>query len=355
MADCLIGLGSNMGDRAGQLDQAIQLFCHSSRIVLQGASSYHETPPIGGPVGQASFLNAVIRVDTDWSPGELLAQARHVERELGRERLQGWGPRSIDVDLLLYNHLAMATEELEIPHPRMAVRRFVLDPAIEVGADMIHPPTGWTVQQLRNRLDRLPHYVAMCSAHASWCTTLVAAATQQIGGTALHECSRAAGRDFGAREARSASALEAELAWLTARSRILRLMESSGASSRLFFSDFWLNQSLAVARTWARADARRALHKACEAAIQQSPRPHVVVHLTSAGSAETGEGGAPRAAEPPPISSSLDVQLRYQLRQPGQSPVLHLPYDGSQPHAEAAVAALRAAVDAMRKISDNQL
>ncbi|MGM0486423.1 MAG: 2-amino-4-hydroxy-6-hydroxymethyldihydropteridine diphosphokinase [Planctomycetota bacterium] len=155
MADCLIGLGSNIGDRVVQLDQAIHRFCGASHVTLRGISRYQETLPVGGPPGQGPFLNAVIRITTDLLPLQLLARAQQVERELGRQRLERWGPRSIDIDVLLYDLLVMTTEELIIPHPRMAARRFVLEPACEVGADMIHPSTGWTVARLRARLDQL--------------------------------------------------------------------------------------------------------------------------------------------------------------------------------------------------------
>ena len=148
MAECLIGLGSNLGDRAAQLDEACQLLCGHPQIRgVSAAARFMPTPPIGGPAGQDPFLNAALRVTTSLSPAAALAAVRDVEQQLGRERRERWGPRAIDIDILLYDQRVVETDELVLPHPRMAVRRFVLAPACEVAADMVHPATGWTMAQ----------------------------------------------------------------------------------------------------------------------------------------------------------------------------------------------------------------
>ena len=185
MADCLIGLGSNIGDRAGQFDEAVRHICHAPDVSLQGSSHYHETSPIGGPSGQDPFLNAVIRVVTSLSPEQLLVRLNQVERQLGRERIERWGPRTIDIDLLLYDSQVLETADLQIPHRRMATRRFVLEPACEVGPEMIHGPTGWTLQKLLSRLDESPRYVAVCCADGRRSTQLVMTAAAQMNATAL--------------------------------------------------------------------------------------------------------------------------------------------------------------------------
>ena len=133
MPECLLGRGSNVGDRARQLDLAIQHLRGCPRVVWRAASGYHQTRPVGGPAGQADFLNAAVRVATDLRPPQVLAWVKHVEQELGRAPSERWGPRSIDIDVLLYDLLVMSTNDLVVPHPRMAVRRFVLEPACEIG------------------------------------------------------------------------------------------------------------------------------------------------------------------------------------------------------------------------------
>ncbi|MHB8899028.1 MAG: 2-amino-4-hydroxy-6-hydroxymethyldihydropteridine diphosphokinase, partial [Thermoguttaceae bacterium] len=128
MPQCLIGLGSNLGDRAALLDAAISLLRDERGVELAATSRYHETAAAGGPAGQARFLNAAVLVLTHLLPGELLDAAMRIESRLGRRREERWGPRSIDIDLLLYDGLTVRGEGLRLPHPRMAWRRFVLAP-----------------------------------------------------------------------------------------------------------------------------------------------------------------------------------------------------------------------------------
>ncbi|MFW6171168.1 MAG: 2-amino-4-hydroxy-6-hydroxymethyldihydropteridine diphosphokinase, partial [Planctomycetota bacterium] len=353
MADCLIGLGSNLGDRVAQLDQAIHRFCGSSDVTLREVSRYHETPAVGGPPGQARFLNAVMRITTDLPPLQLLARAQQVEGELGRRRWEHWGPRSIDIDVLLYDLLVMTTEELVVPHPWMAVRRFVLEPACEVGADLIHPPTGWTVAQLRTRLDQPPCYIAICCADEYWINHLIAAATHHMDATVFHGHRGFTAPPPAAGGHGVAPRLETELAWLTARRNILGSIQTEGGQERVYLSDFWLNQSLAVARTWPPGRERVALHRACQAAIEQCPQPRFVLHLDCTAALATDQRAAryPRHPLPSPAPKnapdstrivrhqqrgesrtpvllpaveSLAQQLRCQLARTGQSPVLRV-------------------------------
>ena len=97
-----------------------------------------------------------MRITTQLPPQQLLAAVRAVEQQMGRKRRERWGPREIDIDILLYDQEVLATAELIVPHPRMAVRRFVLEPASEVAADMLHPLIGWTVAELLQRLTTPP-------------------------------------------------------------------------------------------------------------------------------------------------------------------------------------------------------
>ena len=153
MACSLIALGSNLGDRAGQLQRALGELARLPQTRLIARSQWHETPPAGGPAGQGPFLNGAALLGTSLAPPALLAELHRVEALLGRVRAEQWAARSLDLDLLLYDRLARQTPELAIPHPRMAFRRFVLEPAAEAAPWMLHPESGWTVQRLLDQLN----------------------------------------------------------------------------------------------------------------------------------------------------------------------------------------------------------
>jgi 2-amino-4-hydroxy-6-hydroxymethyldihydropteridine diphosphokinase len=129
-----LGLGSNLGDRLAALQRAADLLAGEPGVTLTRSSRVWETDPVGGPP-QPDFLNAVVRAETDLEPAGLLAACQRVEAALGRVRAERWGPRTIDVDLLLYGARTIDTPDLTVPHPRMVERAFVLMPLLEVDPD----------------------------------------------------------------------------------------------------------------------------------------------------------------------------------------------------------------------------
>jgi 2-amino-4-hydroxy-6-hydroxymethyldihydropteridine diphosphokinase len=131
-----IGLGSNLGDRAAHIAQAIGALAAAGALVR--VSPMYETAPVGGPK-QGRYLNAVVVLDTDMSPQELLEMCLGIEREHGRERRERWGPRTLDLDILLYGDETIADENLTVPHPRMTERRFVLEPLLDAWPDAALP------------------------------------------------------------------------------------------------------------------------------------------------------------------------------------------------------------------------
>lgn len=149
---CLLGLGSNIGDRERFLQEAWKLIGEIPEVNLLQISSYYVTDPVGGPLNQEKFLNAVGKIETNLKPQVLLCRLQRIERDLGRLRMVHWGPRTIDIDILLFGKSEMNTETLMIPHPRMAERHFVLEPAVEIAPDFPYGHTGLTVQELWNRL-----------------------------------------------------------------------------------------------------------------------------------------------------------------------------------------------------------
>ena len=138
-------LGSNVGDREGHLALARELIGRRARITA--LSAVRETPPFG-VLDQPPFLNQALEVEWEGSPRSLLEASKEVEREVGRTRTRRWGPREIDVDVVLFGAEVVSEPGLEIPHPGLAERRFVLEPLLEIDPDLTHPVTG-------ERLDRL--------------------------------------------------------------------------------------------------------------------------------------------------------------------------------------------------------
>ncbi len=136
MTRAAIGFGSNLGDRSSHIADAVGSLSESGSLVR--VSSLYETDPIGGPE-QGPYLNAVAIIETDLSVRELLMRCLEIEREHGRERRERWGPRTLDLDVLLYGEQVVAGPDLTVPHPRMAERRFVLEPLLEAWPDAVLP------------------------------------------------------------------------------------------------------------------------------------------------------------------------------------------------------------------------
>jgi 2-amino-4-hydroxy-6-hydroxymethyldihydropteridine diphosphokinase len=137
-----IGLGANLGDRRASLDRALELL-NGDSVWVVAVSRYRETEPVGY-TDQPRFLNAAALVETELSPGELLDRLLAIERELGRVRGEGprFGPRTIDLDLLLYDDEIIAKPRLSVPHPRLHERRFVLEPLHELEPGLVVPGRG---------------------------------------------------------------------------------------------------------------------------------------------------------------------------------------------------------------------
>ena len=135
MTRVFLGLGSNLGDRRDHLRTAI-----ASLPDVVAVSDVYETDPVGGP-DQGRFLNLVVELDTDLDPHRLLGVCHRIESAAGRVRDVRWGPRTLDVDILWIDGVTVDTADLQVPHPRMMERRFVLEPLAELAPDL--PPDGW--------------------------------------------------------------------------------------------------------------------------------------------------------------------------------------------------------------------
>ena len=137
-----IGLGGNLGDRRANLDRAVELLRHEPGLRVVGVSSFRETDPVGY-VDQPRFLNGAVALETGLGPRELLDRLLAIERALGRERTgPRFGPRTIDLDLLLYGAETVDEPGLTVPHPRLGERRFALEPLAELDPALVVPGAG---------------------------------------------------------------------------------------------------------------------------------------------------------------------------------------------------------------------
>lgn len=186
MAAALIALGSNVGDRQRILDDAIAQLAAQPGIHLAAKSRWHATRPVGGPPGQGEFLNGAVLVETTLSPEQLHAALKQIETAAGRNRAERWAPRTLDLDLLLFDKQVIDSPELTVPHPRMAFRRFVLEPAAEIAPNMRHPTVGRTVEQLYRHMGiRTPYIAAITGAIAADKAALATAASAALAGRVI--------------------------------------------------------------------------------------------------------------------------------------------------------------------------
>jgi len=145
---CLIALGSNLGDRLENLRAGATAIGDAAAIEVVAVSPLYETAPVGGPDGQGPYLNAAIAADTTLDAATLLALLHRIEAGRERQRVVHWGPRTLDLDLLVYGDLVADAATLQVPHPRMHERRFVMVPVCDIAPEVVHPRLGRTMRDL---------------------------------------------------------------------------------------------------------------------------------------------------------------------------------------------------------------
>ena len=150
MSIVYIGIGSNLGDRKANCMRAIELLAGKG-IVVRKESSLYETDPWGDK-NQPKFINMAIEIETELKPQDLLGILAGIEKELGRKKSRKWGPRIIDLDILLYNSITIDQDDLKIPHPFMHERDFVLKPLYEIAPDVKHPVLNLSTGKLLQKL-----------------------------------------------------------------------------------------------------------------------------------------------------------------------------------------------------------
>ena len=142
-----IGIGSNLGDKVGRCERAIAEIVKADQNKLLAKSSFFKTKPLGY-VDQDWFINGVIKIETELEPLQLLRALKRIESQLGRQETIRWGPRTIDLDILFFDDKEIRTEELQIPHPLIQERQFILVPLAEIDRSLIHPVLKKSIGEL---------------------------------------------------------------------------------------------------------------------------------------------------------------------------------------------------------------
>ncbi len=166
MSACWIALGGNLGSVAETFQRALTQLDQTPGLSLVQRSHEYTTAPVGTNSGE-QFLNAAAEFETSRSPMELLGILQSVETQLGRQRTLRWGPRTLDLDLLLYEQQVLNSATLTIPHPHLWYRRFVLNPLHEIAPDLVHPQHQLTISTLRQRLLVRPLPCLLCGGDAT--------------------------------------------------------------------------------------------------------------------------------------------------------------------------------------------
>jgi len=146
-----LALGSNIGESQAILEAAIEILAQTPGIFLEAKSNWYRTKAVGPP--QPDYLNGCAILQVEISPQKLLETLLGIEQTFGRVRQERWGPRTLDLDLLLYDDLILQTPNLQIPHPRMRERAFVLVPLAEIAPDWVDPVTGCVIKELLKQVD----------------------------------------------------------------------------------------------------------------------------------------------------------------------------------------------------------
>lgn len=276
MTRVLLALGSNLGERKATLDAAVIQVANLPDTRVLATSAWIESAHVGGPP-QPNYLNGASLVETSLEPLALLDRLQQVEYSAGRVRSEHWGPRTLDLDLLLYDDAVVESERLRLPHPRLPFRRFVLEPAAEVAPDWVHPLFGATMAELLQHIATTKPYLALLGPPGSGKTRLASELTARTGARlVLDPASRS-----------SASPEPAgEIEFLARRAEAMAA-QSWPADDRWTVCDFWLPQSLA----WWNAEhgEARQIENAYESCALHAVPARFVVALDIESTTPTGD------------------------------------------------------------------
>lgn len=340
MPRSLIALGANLGDRAATLSEALDRLSAVEGVAALVRSRWIETAPIGGPSGQPPFLNGAAIVETTLDPESFRRRLEEIETELGRKRLVRWDARAIDLDVLLYEDRIVDTPQLIVPHPRMAVRRFVLEPAAEIAGDWVHPTIGWTIEKLWRHLIEATPYLAVAGSPAIGKSQLAKELTSLSNARLI--AAPPPPDAIAAASDSSGPAVAREIEFLARRQHALA-RQTWDRPNAWAVSDFWFDQSLA----WAAVSLDQAdwadVHEAWQRAQETIVRPKLLVVLKPGAAADGSESQAEAASvaqESAAERRKLSEELDRLARRPGIGPVLWLSVADWQATVREASAAL---------------
>ena len=287
MARCLIGCGSNVGSRHDFLDRAMELLRFMPGVAVLDVSRYRDTRPIGGPPDQDVFLNAACLIETDLAPHDVLQMLAAVENTLHRERRDRWGPRTVDLDLLLYDDLVLESESLTVPHPRMATRRFVLEPGAEIAPDLVHPLTASTLREMLEAISTPHPHIAVIGVPGSGAPEVAMAIADVTLARLVHappEYFQAGGL------ATTATGRRAGTADHCCRAAVAACAEQLAADRwpddpHGTVADYWLHSVRIAAADALAGEEHRAFDRSFHAAASRTVAPHVAILLKASPAA----------------------------------------------------------------------
>lgn len=240
-------------------------------VTLVGVSRFRETVPVGGPSGQEAFLNGACLIETDLPPQEVLSMLTAVENTLHRNREERWGPRTVDLDLLLYDDVVLDTDCLTLPHPRMSTRRFVLEPCVEIAGKAVHPLAACTLDEMLASISAPRPHVAVVGVPASGAADVARAVSESSLG-----CFVAAPRPLPAAAASAPEWCGTLSAWRAAMDEI-----DCDASAHGIVSDFWMETLMIAARQSLPEEPLSRLETEFVRAVAELPAPHALLVLVA--------------------------------------------------------------------------
>ncbi len=279
-----IGLGSNLGDKNGNLQNAISEMGVLAGVGLVESSSFYETKPLGG-TDQPFFLNAVAKIKTMLPHRALLEDLQEIERAMGRQRDERWGPRTIDLDLLLYDNQIVDEPDLKIPHPQMHLRSFVLKGLCELAPDFVHPVLGHNMRELSKRLNggdyradsEKPQLISIAGNIGVGKTTLAAGLAERLAAAFIPEKYDDNPYLPQVYAGKTELALDSELFFLESGASQLR--EDRLSASRRYISDYVFDKALIYASGWLNDSDLVAYRKHYESAGSNVAAPLLVIYL----------------------------------------------------------------------------
>lgn len=279
-----IGLGSSLGDKTAALRAAVDALRAHPAIQSVQTSTFYATPPLGGRE-QPAYLNAVARIETSLSPAALLAAMQAIEDQMGRVRTGRWQPRTIDLDLLLYDDQVIATPELTVPHPQMHLRSFVLRGLCELDAKAVHPTLHQPAGELYRRLNSKdffpdaarPQWVSIAGLIGVGKTTLASRLAEALSGQLIGE--KYDDNPFLAQvyAGQKDKALDSELFFLSSSAAQLR-RDRMKAGNR-YISDYVFDKALIYASSWLSAEDLAAYKKYYASVAEEVAQPVLVIYL----------------------------------------------------------------------------